>query len=271
MIPRPDRRRGMPGRYRVGAVRLAAGSLVALCASQPQAAMEIRVAAQENSAPKFVALRRGNHLEVDGLCVGIMRAIERKVPEYRFVIDPDPQSLARIEAGLATGKLDAACGLLRTRERENMLHYIEPPLLALNFYIAVRADDEIDVRDWNDIRQLGDEGLVLGDLACAPVLRKVDGLLTDFSARDPKTNIQKLLAGRGRFFFYRSPGIENAIRAAGAQDKVRILPAVMARPSLYMVLSKSVPPGTADKIHKALSGLKANGELGRLLEEWSEN
>lgn len=238
------------------------------CMSASGAVTELHTVPQEFSEPKYIRRQQDGHMVVEGLCVDIMHAVERTDPEIRFVLGQSAQSLARIEASLVAGELHVACGLLRTGKREHALHYIEPALFYTDFYMAVRADDDVTVRNWDDVRRLGEDAVILAKYACAPALSSVDGLKTDFSAKDTKTNIQKLLAGRGRFFFHRSPGIEEAIRDAGAQDKVKILPVIMSRQPLYMVLSKAVPAHAATRIQKAIIRLEASGELAKLFAKW---
>lgn len=256
-------------RQQIRSLSLLAGVVTAIGTQAAGVMTELHIAPQEISEPKYFVQENDGQVIVTGLCVDIMHAIARIDPQIRFVFGQHPQSLARIEAGLVTGQLQAACGLLRTSKRERVLRYIEPPLRSTDFYMAVRADDDVKVQNWDDVRRLGDDGIVLGKYDCALVLRDVHGLKTDFSAKDPKTNIQKLLAGRGRFFLHRLPGIEHAIRDAGAQGKVKILPAVMSHEPIYMVLSKEVPAQAAARIQTAISQLEASGELDRLFVKWN--
>lgn len=251
----------------------AAGALAAMLALPAYADVEVRTAAQEESKPRFVVTRQNGIVEIGGLCMDIMHAIERVDPGLRFVMDPQVQSLARIEAGLVAGELDAFCGLPRTPENEAAMRIVEPALFTARFHLAVRADDEVDIRDWDDVRRLGDEGLILmaRDHHLASKLRALDGLKVDDSAKNPETGIRKLLAGRGRFFLHRSPGMADAIRAAGAQGKVKVLPGTMGRQAIYMALSRTAPAEMAARMHEALVRLDADGELKRLLEKWSDD
>src|SRR5471032_2037642 len=93
-------------------------ALLMLSAVAPaQAGAPIRVAAQEATAPKFVQLKRNGRIEIGGICIDIMRAIERVEPDISFVGDQRWQPFPRLLASLAAGELDAACGLLQTDQR----------------------------------------------------------------------------------------------------------------------------------------------------------
>lgn len=102
-------------------------ALILSCASPALGMTKIRTAAQDASEPKFVVLYESGKSAVGGICVDIMRAIERVDPTLKFVGDQTWQPLLRIEAGVSNGHLDACCGLLRTKPREAKYVYIDPP------------------------------------------------------------------------------------------------------------------------------------------------
>jgi polar amino acid transport system substrate-binding protein len=249
---------------RIGAI------LMMSCAPSMPGATEIRTAAQDASEPKFVALIEKGKSEVGGLCVDIMRAIERVDPTLKFVGDQIWQPLLRIEAGVSAGHLDACCGLLRAKSREAKYVYIEPPLFQVNYHLVARADDDVQINNWNDVRKLGSQGviLVINGFGIIRKLEEEGDLKIDAGAYTSKANFDKLLAGRGRFYYHRSPGIKSEIRNAGVANKVKILPAVMHSEQFYMVLSKTVAAETVEKIRKAIAVLEKNGELKRILEKW---
>lgn len=250
-----------------------AGVLWALCCAAPAAAVTlIRTAAQQATEPKFIAVKRAGTNHVVGLCVDIMRAIERVDPSLKFVGDQTMQPLIRLEAGVAAGELDAACGLLRTPQRERKVNYVEPPLFPVRYYLVARADDDVQVGNWDDVRKLGDQGviLVIHGFGIARRLEEVGGLLVDTGANTSALNFQKLLIGRARFYYHRSPGVLAEIRNAGVGGKVRVLPTSMDTQKLYMVLSKTLAADTAERVRAAIALLNKRGELAQLLAKWDE-
>lgn len=254
------------------AARLAAVALALLYVAPGWAVTEIRTAAQEASEPKFVALNQTGKTVIGGICVDIMRAIERVEPSLKFVGDQEWQPLVRIEAGMSTDNLDATCGLLRTKARESKYIYIEPPLFPVNYFLVVRADDNVRVTNWDDVRKLGDQGviLVINGFGIIKKLEEEGNLKIDSGAFTSKANFDKLLAGRGRFYYHRSPGIKTEIRNAGVNAKVKLLPVPMHIEKFHMALAKTVAPDVAAKIHKALALLERSGVLAKLAEKWDE-
>lgn len=247
-----------------------AAALLALSCTSALAITHLRTAAQETAEPKFVETKQGDKTVISGLCIEIMKAIERIEPQLKFNLDPQSQSLARLETGLAVGTLDAVCGLIRTKEREAKFTYVDPPLYRSRFLLAVRADDDVRINNWGDVRKLGEQGtiLIISGHGAIKKLQAQGGLNIDSSAKDPRTNIQKLLGGRGRFFYHRSPGIQEEIRNVGASNKVKVLPTVMDSQSFHMALSNTLPAETVAKVRKAVELLANSGELNKLLDKW---
>lgn len=232
--------------------------------------VQVRTAAQLGSAPKFVQPEEGASRSVTGLCVDINRAIERQ--DGALIIKGDQHSLplTRIEAQMRAGTLDIACGLLHTREREAAFTYLDPALFTVTYYLVARAGDSVGIDNWDDVRGLGDQGkiLLIHGQGTIGRLKELGGLQIDSGASDARTALQKLLAGRGRFFYHRVPGIATEIRQAALEDKVRVLPAVMDMQRFHMVAGRHVAPATLDRLRRALAQLEASGELKRLFERW---
>ncbi len=258
---------------RMGAALAAAVQAIAILAWTPSAravdAIELRTAAQQSTAPKFVPVEGG----AAGLCVDIHRAIERVDPGLRITGDQQWRPLPRMEAELRSGVLDIGCGLMRNRDRDADLVYVEPALFVVSYHLVARADDPVMIESWDDVRGLGDKGIVLAIHGFGHVarLKELGGLAIDSGAIDAATNLRKLLAGRGRFYYHRSPGIASEIRKAGLDGKVRVLPAMMDLQRFYMMAGRHVPATVVARLNRALAQLEASGELKRLFSKWYDD
>ena len=236
------------------------------------APLYLRTAAQLGSAPKFVQQGDGGARQVTGLCVDINRAIERQDPGLAISGDQQGLPLTRIEAQMRAGELDIACGLLHTRARETAFTYLDPALFTVTYFLVARSGDEIAIASWDEVRSLGDKGkiLLIHGQGTVGRLSELGGLQVDSGASDAKAALHKLLAGRGRFFYHRMPGIATEIRLAALEGKVRVLPTVMDVQRFHMVAGRHVAPATLDRLRRALAQLEASGELKRLFERWYE-
>lgn len=240
-----------------------------LCGALPAGAtgsVILRVAAQEGTEPKFIA--RGG--TVVGLCVDILRAIEKQEPGLTFTGDQHWMPLVRVFTELAGGEQDAACGVQHTPDREGKFTFLEPALFRNDYMLLARADDPVAVNSWDDVRQLGPRTVVLANrgFASVQVLEAAGGLHVDARSANPAMNLNKLIAGRARLFLHRTPGLQAFLNRNGATDKVRILPVVLASAPVYLVLGKHVASDTVARVQHALTQLDKTGELERLLRRW---
>lgn len=233
----------------------------------------IHTAAQEASEPKYIAVvNPQGKAAIGGMCVDIMRAIEKADPELQFVGDQVWQPRARIDAGLKAGNIDVICGVQRIARNTSQYQFAATPLFAVNYLLAVRADDPIAIEDWDDIRKLGNEGIILAlrGFGIVDILTQMGGLKIDDTATSSISNLKKLLAGRGRFYCHRSPGIGLAIRQAGLEDKIRLLNKPLLTEKFYMGMAKTMSPELVRKIAASLVLLEKNGELKRIFERYQE-
>ena len=227
----------------------------------------LKVVAQEGTEPKFIPAGIGR---VVGLCVDLFRAIERVDPSLQFVGDQQWMPLLRAHSELATHQHDALCAVQRTDERTRQYEFLYPPLFQLRYQLIVRANDPVVINNWDDVRQLGARGVILTNrgYVSPQMLERLGGLQVDQSATSPAANLQKLIAGRGRFFLHRAPGIQGFIDRAGATHKVKILPTVMITTDVYMAMGTHVDPAVRLRVQHAIEQLDKSGELARLLQKW---
>ncbi|WP_229219486.1 ABC transporter substrate-binding protein [Duganella sp. BJB1802] len=231
------------------------------------AATDIRTAAQQGTEPKFQGAGDGR---VAGVCIDIMRAIERLDSGLRFTGDQVWQPLPRIYSSLDRGMQDASCGLSRNPERERKYLFVGPALFTIRYYLVARIDDTAVVGSWDDLRRLEPDNVVLANRGFAGVgiLEQAGVARIDAGAGDPKLNLQKLLAHRGRFFFHRTPGLKTLLERAGVAAKVKILPTEMAASPLYFMVSRRFDPALAERLRAALQTLEKSGELERIAKSW---
>lgn len=229
------------------------------------AAIEIRTAAQD-SQPKFVKDSNG----VSGLCVDIFKAIERTDPELKFSQLKDFVPLPRIEDGLVNGTLDAFCGLAKTASRQTKFDFIETPLYMTHSVLAARSDEKSDPQNFDDLRKLGPDAMVMvvTQTVHAEVLAAQPGLKVDAGAKDTSLNLQKLIAGRGRFVYHNDFALVDEIQRDKLGDKVKILSGSFASEGRYLVLSKLAAPGIKQKLTAALEKLGKSGELAKIFQTY---
>jgi ABC-type amino acid transport substrate-binding protein len=97
----------------------------------------------------------------------------------------------------------------------------------------------------------------------------LDGLIIDDGTVGAKSNLLKLQAKRGRFYYHRLLGLIDEIKRAGMLGKVRILPTLMDRQPFYLVFGPHASKQVIDQTQRALAELAKSGELMRIQRKWT--
>jgi glutamate/aspartate transport system substrate-binding protein len=238
---------------------------LAIAAGPAARALEVRVALQEALEPKW--LHDGGRIV--GICPDIMAAIERIEPRLRFTgYRRNSRSLSGIETGLETGTLDAACGLVSSAHRLGIGRRVGKPIFLVRHYLVVRRNDPVTVESEADLARLGD--LVTTQRASVFTERlRAAGVRVDDATDDNRVNLRKILAGHGRFAYINDLTLRYLIRKEGLEDRVRVLPVVLADEPTYFWVSRKADPSLAPLLGAALDRLKANGELDRIHTRWA--
>ncbi|MGL5813369.1 MAG: substrate-binding periplasmic protein [Aeromonas sp.] len=241
-------------------VRMAGLLCLLLMGSEAGATEEYRTAAQPDSAPKYQTLSDGR---IGGICVDLFRLMEREQPALRILGDQAFLPLRRLEKKVLHGQLDFICGVGDSPARRNNFIYITPSIFTVRYHLAVRRDDTVEIRGWEDVRALGREGVILINHGSGAIarLQAIGGLLVDSGGINSEANYDKLLMKRGRFFYYRSPGFEADLRQHRLDDQIRLLPRVMEETPFYILFHRQISPERLKLFGDTLQRLASRGEL----------
>lgn len=242
------------------------GVLLGLTAALPSRAELVLRTASPPQAPRYIATTENGKKSIGGLCIDIMRAIESVDPEIRFSGDQEAMPQTRLLSLLELGEVDVAFCFNSNPAREKMFRVIEPPLYEIQYKVAARSNDGIEVRSFDDIRKLGQQGVVLVNFGSASVqfLQSIGGLQIDSSGVTQEINLRKLANGRGRFYYRHELGMQAELEASNLTREIKILPAMLHREEQYVLFSRYADPLAVERVQKALEKLKASGILAKL-------
>jgi glutamate/aspartate transport system substrate-binding protein len=241
----------------LGAMLLAAG------ASAAAPTYPVRLMAQEGIAPKWIMY--DDHAE--GICPDIIAALERTEPRLRFYGYAQGRALPAIEAGLASGEVQAACALIDATRRRAGARAVGKPLYIVRHRLAGRADDNVRINGVGDLVRLGSLVNVAPKSAMVERLRTA-GVAVDESSGDSLVMLRKVLAGHGRFAYMNELTLARNLRAAGLEERIRVLPLMSDEPAWFWV-SRKADPHVMRLIERALARVRASGELERIYARWS--
>jgi glutamate/aspartate transport system substrate-binding protein len=235
-----------------------------LAAAGAASGMDVRIAAQEAIAPKWVNLPD----RAAGICPDIIAAVERIEPRLHFTGYRRSRSLPGIENGLETGSLDAACALIPSKRRHAIAVPVGKYVYITRHMLAVRAGDPAVVRDMEDLVRMGalvtsQRGSVFTDAL------KAAGVLVDAASDDNGLNLHKMLGGHGRFAYINELTLKHYLRSDRLAARVRVLPVVLGAEPAYFWVSRKADPALPGMLGAAIDKLRADGELDRIYAHWS--
>ncbi|MDF8330621.1 transporter substrate-binding domain-containing protein [Aeromonas salmonicida] len=224
-------------------------------------------AAQPESAPKYIGNPDGR---IGGICVDLFRLMEQREPALRIQGDQAFLPLRRLEKSVLHGQLDFICGVGDNPARRHQFIYLQPPVFTVRYHLAVRSDDTVEVKGWDDVRALGKEGTILINHGSGAIerLQTIGGLIIDSGGISSSANYHKLLMKRGRFVYYRSPGFEFDIRQHNLASQIRILPTVMEETPFYILFYQQTSHERLGLFANTLQQVAKSGELASLVEHY---
>ncbi|MFH1914388.1 MAG: transporter substrate-binding domain-containing protein [Pseudomonadota bacterium] len=169
---------------------------------------------------------------------------------------------------MESGEIDLMIGVLRRPEREEYLHFIEPPYkneTCKAFFVLKGREHTISSHA--DLRGLR-VGTILG-VGYYPEFDD-DSLIAKYPVNSPDLNIKMLLAGRIDAFVSTEAAGDYRVAAGGLGGTVvKALHVYRERQDVHMVLSRQSPHAVRlEEFNRAMAELVAEGALGRAKEQF---
>jgi len=226
----------------------------------------LRVIGQESLPPKWIQ-QEGR--PSTGVCPDVLAAISRIEPRIRFTGLEDIRSVLVIEQNIRLGTADIACALVSTPLRRHIAFAIPQPLYISRQRLAAAADDTAEINSLDDLARLN--ALVTTSRGAAYIDQlRARGITVDDSTGSNVTNLRKILAGHGRYFYMNELTLHWLIREQKLQDKVKLMPAILKEDSMFLWISKKAPPQAAPLLAAAVRKLADSGELARIYARWAD-
>jgi glutamate/aspartate transport system substrate-binding protein len=246
-------------------IPLAAIVLAAAPCLAADSALVLRVTGQESLPPKWL-MQDGRPA---GLCPDILAAITRLEPRLRFTGLDEFRSVLLIEQNLRAGKTDIACALLSTPLRHEIAVAIPRHLYISRQRLAAAASDTVEINSLDELARLKPLVNTSRGAAYIDQLRE-RGIPVDDSTGSNLTNLKKVLAGHGRFFYMNELTLHWLIREHGLQDRIKLMPAVLKEDPMYLWVSRKAAPQAVPLLEAAINKLADSGELARIYARWSD-
>jgi len=235
-----------------------------LAVAQPPL-VQLRTAQQSGSIAKYAA---PGEAVLPGLCMELLRAVERVDPGLRFQGLELRAPLRRIERMLAQGEIDVFFCLLKSPERLQQWRYLPVPLYRIRHMVVQRTSDETELRHMQDLVAASQKKPVLVTQGTVLAQTLAQAQVKSGEAPSEREALQMLLLGRTDAVYGQDVNLLRNIREAGFGDRLRLSPTVFHEDIQYVTVSKQVSPEIAQRLTLALQTLERDGTLKTLAEKY---
>ena len=228
-------------------------------------AVTFRTVYQEGFPSKF----NSENPDRPGICLEVLRAVERIDPEVKFIGLEKRATTARILSMLDNREIDVFFGLARTPDRENKYIWIGKIFSAQAYLFVLRSESQEFTR-MEQIQQLTQNNtiLVIPKTAQDEYMKKIPGIQIDRGAQDTEQNLNKLVKGRGRFYFGSDSNTMPVISRMGLLLQVKTLPILFPANDNYLAAAQGVDPVALLRLRNAMEVLNSSGELQRIFNNY---
>lgn len=203
-----------------------------------------------------------------GLCLEVLRAVERIDPGLKFTGLEQQAPLKRVERLLADGDVDAFFCLLKSPEREKHWRYVPVPLYTIRHVIVQRVDDARHFDSLDDLAAASRRKrvLVVRGTALARHLLAADVAIAEVGSE--REALQMLERGRADAIYGQDINLQRHIRDARLGDKLKLGRTVFREEPQFLALRAKLPRTTEERLTQALRKLEKDGLLRQLSEKY---
>lgn len=237
---------------------------LASAAAHAQPALTLRTAQQSGSLVKYDPTSPAK----PGLCMEMLRAVERVDTGLRFSGLAQKLPLKRVERRLAEREMDVFFCLLKSPERERQWRYAPVPLYAIRHVVVQRIDD---ARHYDTLAQLAQASrlqrvLVMRGTAIARHLVKADVAITEVNSE--REALQMLALGRADLIYGQDINLLRHINDARMGLQVKLGRTVFQEEPQYLALRADLPAVHEERLTNALRKLDKDGTLRQLADKY---
>lgn len=241
--------------------------LSALWVSLPASAQELTLRTVQQSGSTVKYDPDGSVLK-PGLCIEVLRAVEKLDPGLHFSGLAQHVPLRRVERLLADGLVDAFFCLLKSPERERQWRYVPVPLYTIRHIVVQRADDPRHLETLADLAALSRHKpvLVMRGTALARRLTAADVAIAEVGSE--REALQMLTLGRADAIYGQDINLQHHIAENKLGDKLKFGRTVFQEESQFLALRADLPTAHEERLTQALRKLEKDGTLRQLAEKY---
>jgi ABC-type amino acid transport substrate-binding protein len=236
-----------------------------LCLSAQAQELSLRTVQQSGATVKYDP---GGGPARPGLCLEILRAVERVDPGLRFVGLEQQVPLRRVERLLAEGLMDSFFCLLRTPEREKQWRYVPVPLYTIRHVVLQRADDPRPLTSLAELAAASQRKPVLVSRGSVLAHRLAAADVAVAEVGSEREAMQMLALGRADIVYGQDINLQRHLAEARLGDKLKLGRTVFHEEAQYLTVRADLPAAQEERLAQALRRLERDGTLRQLAEKY---
>ncbi|WP_457389731.1 substrate-binding periplasmic protein [Roseateles sp. P5_E1] len=236
-----------------------------LSLAAPAQELTLRTVQQASSTVKYDP--DGGPLK-PGLCLEILRAIERQDAGLHFTGLDQQVPLKRVERLLADGLIDAFFCLLKSPEREKQWRYAPVALYIVRHVVVQRADDPRNPDSLAQLAALSRRKPVLVMRGTALARRLVAANVAVAEVSSEREALQMLVMGRADAIYGQDINLQRHVAQSKLGDKLRFGRTVFQEEPQFLALRADLPAAHEERLTQALRKLEKDGTLRQLADKY---
>lgn len=203
-----------------------------------------------------------------GLCLEILRAVEKQDPGLHFTGLDQAVPLKRVERLLADGLVDAFFCLLKSPERERQWRYATVPLYMIRHVVLQRADDPrspdtlAELAAWSRNKPV----LVMRGTAMARRLLMADVTIAEVASE--REALQMLTLGRADAIYGQDINLQRHVNDSRQAEKFKFGRTVFHEEPQWLAMRADLPAAHEERLTQALRKLEKDGTLRQLADKY---
>ena len=203
-----------------------------------------------------------------GLCLEILRAVERTDPGLHFTGADQQVPLKRVERLLADGLVDAFFCLLKSPEREKQWRYVPVPLYAIRHIVVQRADDPRHLDTMADLAALSQRKPVLVTRGTVLARRLAMAEVAVAEVGSEREALQMLALGRADAIYGQDINLVRHVAESKLGDKLKFGRTIFHEEPQLLAIRSDLPAAYEERLTQALRKLERDGTLRQLAEKY---
>lgn len=203
-----------------------------------------------------------------GLCMEILRAVERADASLHFTGLEVPVPLRRVERLLAEGLIDVFFCLLKSPDREKQWRYLPIPLYTIRHVVVQRADDNRAIDSFADLAALSHRKPVLVTRGTALARRLASADVAVAEVASEREALQMLALGRADAIYGQDVNLLRHIGDSKLGGRLKLGRTVFQEEPQFVAIRPDLPASHEDRLAQVLRKLERDGTLKQLADKY---